>query len=112
MNLKLFSEQLSKIFNTLGNDWLVENFITEPFDMNVVVRKGGTDDLRDYEVEIYTDRTLPHTFEYREGIKPHYYGAHISKIQSYFKELLDYIDPTFGVFRKTIGVKFMDVDNF
>lgn len=112
MNLKLLSSQLTKIYNTLGNEWLTQNFETEPFDMRVFVRKGGHPDyLHDYEVEIYTDRKVPKTLKYKEGIKPNKSGAHISYIIGYFKDLAKYVDSSFGDFSKTLGVTFMDVQN-
>lgn len=110
MDIKILSNQLSKIYNSLGNKWLVENFVTEPFEMRIYVRKGtDADDLHDYEVEIYTDRKVPGTFEYRKDVMAGVYGAHISYIKTFFKELATYVEPSFGKFGKTIGINFMDI---
>jgi hypothetical protein len=106
MNLKLLSNQLTKIYNTLGNQWIVDNFISEPFVFRVFVRKGDFNDLHDYEVEIYTDRPFPQNFEYRE--KKKFDGAHHSTVNQKFKDLTNYVE-RFGDFRKTLGVKFMDL---
>jgi len=107
MNLGTLSKQLTKLYNTLGNTWLIENFETEPFEFRVFVRKGDHDDLRDYEVEVYTDRLMPESFKYKESKVKGFDGAHISVIQNHFKKLADYVD-RFGDFRKTLGVTFMD----
>ena len=110
MNLKLLSNQLSKIYNTLGNDWLVSNYETKPFEFRVFVRKGDDKDLRDYEVEVYTDRFVPNTFKYKDNNRNKMDGSHISVIENHFKNLATYLDTSFGEFRKTIGVTFMDKD--
>ena len=109
MNLGILSKSLSKIYNTIGNNWLTENFETEPFEFRVFVRKGGHDDLHDIEVEVYTDRPVPNSLKYREELKKSADGVHISVIQSYFKDLASYVDSSFGEFRKTLGVNFMDL---
>ena len=109
MNPSILAKQLTKIYNTLGNDWLVQNYETEPFDFRVYVRRGQGDDLHDYEVEIYSDRLIPKDFKYRNkknGID----GSHISFVQNFFKNLATYVDGSFGDFQKTLGVKFMDMD--
>ena len=111
MNLKILSNQLSKLYNTLGNEWLVNLVETEPFDFRVFVRRADSpDDLHDYEVEIYTDRQMPKSFRYRQNKNSSLYeGIHLSVVSNYFKNLAKYVDPSFGEFRKTLGVSFMDV---
>ena len=109
MNSKQISLLISKIFNTIGNSWLVENFETEPFDFRVFLRKGDDSDLTDYVVEVYTDRPFPKTLKYRDELNKWADGADISSISYEFKQLLNYID-RWGDFRKTVSVNFMDMD--
>lgn len=107
MNLKQLSAALSSLYNTVGNKWLTDNFETKPFDFRVFVRKGDNDDLTDYVVEVYSDRPIPKAMNYKDKSKP-VHGIHYSVVQHKFKELAEYID-TFGDFRKTLGVKLMDL---
>ncbi len=107
MNLKQLSAALTSLYNTVGNKWLTDNFETEPFNFRVFVRKGDNDDLTDYVVEVYSDRPIPKAMNYKDKSKP-VHGIHYSVVQHKFKELAEYID-TFGDFRKTLGVKLMDL---
>lgn len=85
---------------------MIENYETEPFDFRVFVRRGDNDEITDYVVEVYTDRPVPKSMNYKNDSRGH--GIHYSVIQHKFKELADYID-TFGGLGKTIGVKLMDL---
>ena len=108
MNLTEMSKSLSSIYNTIGNKWIVENLKEEPFDFRVYFRKGDHDDLTDFIAEVYTDRPIPKTIDWKDQSKHKSDGIHISVLSNKFKELADYIS-IFGDFRKTLGVKFMDI---
>jgi len=41
--MKNLNTILEKIYNTLGNKYLTDNFDTEPFEFKVKLRKGNTD---------------------------------------------------------------------
>ena len=98
---------LEKLYNTLGNEYLTENFDVEPFEFKVNVRKSKYDnDLQDYIVEVYSTPDLPKSFMYKGDEKN---GIHLSKLNSVFKGYVKYVDSSFGQFRKTIGILFMDV---
>lgn len=101
---------LGKLFNTLGNDYLTKNFETGPFEFRVNFRKSkDNDDLQDYIVEVYSIPDIPRRFTYKPGKKDYIDGMHISVLKHKFREYILYVDPTFGEFRKTIGIKFMNV---
>ena len=104
--MKNLDKVLEKLFNTLGNSYLTENFNTEPFEFKVKVRSGNReDDLQDYIVEVYSVPELPESFMYKSDDKN---GIHISVLRNKFKDYLQYVDTTFGDFRKTVGVNFMN----
>jgi len=107
MTLPQLSKALTSLYNSLGNAWIVENFESEPFEFRVFVRRGDNDDLTDYVVEVYSDRPIPKAMNYKDKSQP-VHGIHYSVVQHKFKELAEYID-TFGDFRKTLGVKLMDL---
>lgn len=110
MNLLWLSNTLEKLYNTLGNDYLTQNFHTEPFEFKVKVRRGIHDeDLHDYVVEVSADRKIPKSFKYKDDVPKKRFsdGIDISVLRNLFKEYASYIDPTFGDFRKTIGVNFL-----
>lgn len=101
---------LEKIYNRLGNSYLSDKFDVGPFEFKVNFRRGDRDeDLQDYIVEVYSVPDVPESFMYKGGGKDGISGIHISVLKSKFKEYIGYIDPTFGEFRKTIGIKFMNV---
>ena len=109
MTLPQLSKSLTSIYNKLGNLWIVENLISEPFDFRVYVRKGDNSDLTDYVVEVYTDRPIPKTLQYKDPEKHKGAdGIHHSVLSYKFKQLANYVD-TFGDFKKTLGVQFMDL---
>ena len=110
MNLGALSNQLTKIYNTLGNQWLTGNFETEPFDFRVFVKKGDSADLTDYVIEVYSDPPFPKNLKYRKDKGEGFNGIHYSVVKSHFKELAKYIDTKFGSFGKTLGVTLMDLD--
>jgi hypothetical protein len=105
-NMKNLDKILEKLYNTLGNLYLTENFDTEPFEFTVKIRRGDrNDDLQDYIVEVYSVPELPERFTYKSNSKN---GIHISVLRGKFKEYLQYVDTTFGDFRKTVGIDFMN----
>lgn len=59
--LRQISNSLSNLFNTLGNQWITENFELKPFNFRVFVRRTGHDEehLGNYIAEVYTDRFVP-----------------------------------------------------
>ena len=108
--MKDLDKVLKKIYNGIGNSYLTKNFDTGPFEFNVNFRRGDRDeDLQDYIVEVYSVPDLPKSFMYKEKNKEGMNGIHISVLKKKFKEYIEYIDPTFGKFGKTIGIKFMNV---
>jgi hypothetical protein len=112
MNLKILSNQLSKIYNTLANEWLTKNFETKPFDFRVFVRKDYSDSsLGDYVVEVYTHDLIPKDFKYREDVKKDKFadGIHYSVLSNKLKELIKYVVPNMGDFQKTFEIRFMDL---
>lgn len=110
MKLADLSKSLTKIYNLFANEWIVDNFDSEPFDFRVYVRKGEVDDLTDYVVEVYTDRPIPHILYYKDNESHKADGVHYSGVVKKLKELASYID-NFGHFQKTLGVQLMDLDN-
>jgi hypothetical protein len=99
---------LEKLYNTLGNDYLTDNFDVEPFEFKVNVRKSdyGDDELYNYIVEVYSTPDLPKSFMYKGDEQN---GIDISKLTYVFKGYVKYVDSSFGQFGKTMGVRFMNV---
>lgn len=111
MNLAKLSTQLTKVFNSLGNKWLTDNFEIEPFDFRVYLRKGDPDDTANYVAEVYTERPIPFTIEYKEGKSPNWAdGIHNSVLSNYLKGLVEYVE-SFGGFGKILRVELMDISN-
>ena len=105
--MKDLGKVLEKIYNRIGNSYLTDNFDTGPFKFKVNIRRGDREeDLQDYIVEVYSVPDLPESFKYKGNNKE---GIHISALKNKFKEYIGYVDSTFGGFRKTIGIKFMNV---
>jgi len=110
MDYPHLSKALTKIYNTFANEWIVDNFVSEPFDFRVFVRKGDSSDTTDYVVEVYTDRPIPHTLHYKDHEGQAAWGIHYTELINKLKELAQYVD-NFGHFQKTLGVQLMDLDN-
>ena len=108
MNLKLLSSQLTKIYNSLGNEWLTSNFETEPFVFSVYVRRGDPMDTTSYVIEVYSYPQMPETFKYKRELEKNVDGVHISVLRKKFVELASYIEK-FGGFGNSVGVNFMDM---
>lgn len=111
MNLKILSNQLSKIYNTVGNEWLTRNFKTEPYDFKTFVKRGDIDDTVDYIVEVYTHDLIPKDFEYRDEIanEKKTKSANHTILTNKLKELIKYIIPTTDDLKNTFSVKLMDL---
>ena len=100
---------LEKVYNTLGNEYLTNNFDTEPFEFKVNLRKGNRpDDLQDYIIEIYSVPDMPDGFYYKSGKRNGSDGIDISVFKHKLKELIKYVDSSFGGFGRTVGIKFMN----
>lgn len=111
MNLSQLSLTLEKLYNTLGNEYITQNFESEPFEFKVHVRNGvGESDIFDYVVEVSADREIPRSFKYKENAPEKGWadGVDISKLKHVFKEYIKYVVPHFGKFRSTFGVKFIN----
>jgi hypothetical protein len=101
MNLFQLSKQLTKLYNKLGNEWLTNEFDTEPFDFTVYVKKGDEIlDKGDYLVQIYSNPWMPKSFN-RNGKK-----VRLEKISNKFEEMAKYITELDDTFE----IKFMDVN--
>jgi hypothetical protein len=113
MNLGQISKSLTKIYNTLGNEWLTSNFKTEPFEFTVFVRRGDPDDLGDFVVEVFSSEPIPSSgLEYKDELKSskNTHGIHPSVIKYKFKKLLKYIIPNDGEYRSIFEIKLMDIE--
>ena len=111
MTLPQLSKALTSIYNTLGNKWITENLKSDPFEFRVYVRKGDDSDLQNIIVEVFTDRPIPQTLPYINPDEHHGFdGIHYSFLINKFKEFADYVD-RFGDLGRTLGVKFMDLEN-
>lgn len=110
MNLKSLSRGLTRLYNNLGNKYLTDNFITEPFEFDVNVREGNReDDYHHFIIEVNTDRKLPSTFAYRKQKEGRVAdGIHISVLAREFKEWARAVDPNFRLPHGTVGVKFLN----
>jgi hypothetical protein len=108
--MKLSPKTIEKIFNTIGNEYLVSNFETEPFEFKVNIRRDRNHELYDYIVEINSTPAIPETLKYRPEIGKRSDGAHISVLRNEFKNFIRYVDSSFGGFGNILGVEFMNVD--
>lgn len=111
LNMKNMDKILKRVYNTLGNKYLTDNFKTEPFEFDVKVRRGDReDDLQSWIVEVYSVPDLPESFVYKKQNEGRVSdGIHISVLRREFKNYIKYVDPSFGGYGKTIGVKFMNL---
>lgn len=107
--MKNLDKVLEKIYNTLGNEYLTDNFDTEPFKFKVRIRRGNReDDFHSYIIEIYSVPDMPDSFYYKGGKRDGNDGIDISVFKYKLKELIGYIDTSFGGFGRTLGIKFMN----
>ena len=103
-----FNKVLEKLYNTLGNEYLKDNFDTKPFEFKVNIRKGDNNDLQDYIIEVYSIPHMPKAFKYKSGKGNGFHGIDISVFKRKLKEFIKYVDSSFGQFGRTYGIKFMN----
>ena len=107
--MKELEKALDRIYNRFGNKYLTDNFDTEPFEFKVKIRRGNREeDLHNYIIEIYSVPDMPDSFDYKGGKRDGNDGIDISVFKYKLKELMGYIDTSFGEFRKTVGIRFMN----
>lgn len=105
--LSEISSALEKIYNTMGNRYLTDNFNTEPFKFKVdIVRTQGDASMWDYVIRVESTPKMPESLQYKKKDTP-VDGIHQSVLRNNFKKYIYYIDPTFGTFRKTVGLVFV-----
>lgn len=94
MNLTQLSDSLEKIYNKLGNKYLTDNFITEPFEFKVKVRYGTDDDNHKYVADVYSIPDVPRDFDYKPELKKIKIidGIHRSVLNFKFQEMIEYVD--------------------
>lgn len=112
MNLTLLSEILEKVYNTLGNKYLTNNFITEPFEFKVKIIYDRDNPYYDYEIQVYSIPDIPKSFFYKPEVKEEKKawadGIDISVLANEFKQYIQYVDPTS---KRYYGFKFMNRKN-
>jgi hypothetical protein len=113
MNLTELSNILTKLYNTVGNKYITQNFISEPFEFKVKVRYGEPYEYHKYYVDVYSIPDMPEFFKYtpelRKKEKKDVVGAYVNVIELKFKSLIEYVDTE----RKgLIGVNFMNVKKY
>ena len=107
--MKNLEKVLDKVFNVLGNEYLTNNFDIEPFKFKVKIRRGDKDDdLQDYIIEVYSIPDMPESFMYKSGKRNGSDGIDISVFKHKLKELINYVDSSFGGFGRTVGIRFMN----
>ena len=107
MNLTELSNALTRVYNKLGNKYILDNFISEPFEFKVKVRYGESDEYHKYYVDVYSVPDMPRFFTYRPEKKKNAFLADVNFIGLKFKSMIEYIDSE----RKgLIGVNFMNVE--
>ena len=110
MNLTELSNILTKLYNKLGNKYITDNFITDPFEFKVKVRYGDPYEYYKYYVDVYSIPDIPeflkYTPEIRKEKKKDVVGAYVNVVEIKFKSIIEYVDPE----RKSlICVNFMNV---
>ena len=113
MNLTELSNVLTKLYNTVGNRYITQNFISKPFEFKVKVRYGEPYEYHKYYVDVYSIPDMPEFFKYtpelRQKEKKDVVGAYVNVIELKFKSLIEYVDTE----RKgLIGVNFMNVKKY
>ena len=109
MNLTQLSNVLELVYNKLGNKYLTDNFITEPFDFKVKVRYGGNDEYYDYIIDIESTPDMPKSFWYKPEVKKEKNkradGIDITVLHNEFKEMYKYVDDSPRL--KSVGINFI-----
>ena len=107
MNLTELSNALTRVYNKLGNKYILDNFFSEPFEFKVKVRYGESDEYHKYYVDVYSVPDMPRFFTYRPEKKKNAFLTDVNFIGLKFKSMIEYIDSE----RKgLIGVNFMNVE--
>ena len=107
MNLTQLSNILGKIYNTLGNKYLTDNFITDPFEFKVKVRYGTNEEYYKYVIEVYSVPDIPRSFWYKPEVIENKQsdGIDITVLAYEFKYMIEYVD---GSYYTGTGIKFMN----
>ena len=92
MNLTTLSIILTKLFNNLGNKYLTDNFVTEPFEFKVNVRYGDRGESHGFVVDIHSKPDMPESFNYKPEIKKEkiVHGIDISVLKYEFRKMIEY----------------------
>jgi beta-galactosidase beta subunit len=113
MDLTQLSNVLTKVYNTVGNRYITDNFISEPFEFKVKVRYGDPYEYHKYYVDVYSIPDMPEFFKYtpelRKKEKKDVVGADVNVIGIKFKSLIEYVD---NERKGLIGVNFMNVKKY
>lgn len=110
MNLTELSNILTKVYNTIGNRYIIENYTVGPFEFKVIVRYGYPYEYHDYYAEVYSVPEIPEYFRYKPEVRKE--KKKLSPIVDFkiveleFKETISYIDLERA---SKIGVNFMNV---
>lgn len=107
--MKNLDKILEKIYNTSGNQYITDNFDSEPFKFSVRIRRADRDDdLQDYIIEVYSTPDMPESLTYKSGKGNGMDGIDISVLRYRFREFIKYADSSFGGFGRTVGLRFMN----
>lgn len=110
--MKDLDKKLEKVYNTLGNKYITDNFISEPFEFSVKIRRGDREeDLQDYIIEVYCIPDMPNGFTYKPGKSEYMDGIHISVLKREFLDYIKYVDSSFGRGGRSLGIRFMNGKN-
>ena len=110
MNLTELSNILTKVYNTIGNRYIIENYTVGPFEFKVRIRYGNPYEYHDYYAEVYSVPEIPEYFRYKPEVRKE--KKKLSPIVDYafveleFKKIISYIDPERS---SKFGVNFMNV---
>ena len=69
MNLTELSNILTKLYNKLGNKYITDNFITDPFEFKVKVRYGDPYEYYKYYVDVYSIPDIPEFLKYTPELR-------------------------------------------
>ena len=110
MNLEELSNVLTKVYNTVGNRYIIENYTVGPFEFKVKVRYGNPQEYHDYYAEVYSVPEIPEYFRYKPEVRKekNMNAVEVNSIivELEFKKMISYIDPKRS---SKFGVNFMNV---
>ena len=107
MNLTELSNALTRVYNKLGNKYIIDNFFSEPFEFKVNVIYGDPYEYHKYYVDVYSVPDMQQFFTYRPEKKKDAFRADVNVIGIKFKSMIEYID---SEKKGLIGVNFMNVE--